>query len=154
VKSFEQNNVKGIRLGSDPFIVQDIIMEDQLAPDAFSDLQPSFIDNMEAYDENPDVTIQIEEKTNMQQSAPQCSVVREGLEETILGAAQTYGQGLNIFDYITYCDENAPNRESNPYYPFSCFTDWEVARWLSRLNIPMYAMDEFFKLKYVCIFMF
>lgn len=66
-------------------------------------------------------------------------------------AGKTYGKGQNLFESITFNHEYSAERERNPFYPFSCFEDWEVARWLSHLNIPMYAVDQFFKLKYASL---
>lgn len=69
--------------------------------------------------------------------------------EDFPNAGKTFGEGVNNYDYISLEHPQASERAQNPYYPFSCSTDWEVGCWLSRLNIPMYAMNEFFKLQYV-----
>jgi hypothetical protein len=155
VKSLEaQDNVEEDRDRLDHIILQDSNMSDCIPsyPDTLPDCHPTCNNDMQDMAEKSDTISQVDEKIDIEQAIPQHQPVKEGFEETFLGAAQTYGQGLDVFDYITHCDANAPDRESNSYYPFSCFTDWEVARWLSRLNVPMYAVDEFFKLKYVCAF--
>lgn len=158
-KSLQIPNLQeSIRLQSaDPLISQHDGTDNHLSsfPAISSESLPPFTDDVETFTGRSDGSALVPEITHSKDakhSYPRCPPSMEGFEETFLGAAQTHGQGFNIFDYITYCDENAENRESNPYYPFSCFVDWEMARWISRLNIPMYAMDEFFKLKYVCIF--
>ncbi len=69
--------------------------------------------------------------------------------EEFPGAGATYGQGFHLYSDISVNHTHAEQRQENPFCPFSCFTDWEVAHWLSQLNVPLYAIDEFFKLQYV-----
>ncbi len=66
------------------------------------------------------------------------------------GAAKTYGDGKDILSQIAEDDKFHEERKVNRYYPFSCETEWELASWLARLDVPMSAVDNFLKLKYVC----
>ncbi len=46
--------------------------------------------------EKSDAISQVKEKIDIEQVIPQHPPVKGGFEETLLGAAQTYGQGLDI----------------------------------------------------------
>jgi hypothetical protein len=55
----------------------------------------------------------------------------------------------NFYEKIHYGDQYANERKVNPFWPFSCFVEWEVARYLESLGISQEKKDEFFHLKYV-----
>lgn len=71
--------------------------------------------------------------------------------ETFLGAAQTYGTKPTLLEEIHQNDTYSEERKDNLFYPFSSEEDWEVAAWLSGLNVSMKLIDGFFKLKYVSL---
>ncbi len=65
------------------------------------------------------------------------------------GAAKTFGYGKDSLSQIAEDDEFSEKRKANRFYPFSCETEWELALWLTRLDAPMSAVDEFLKTKFV-----
>lgn len=67
-------------------------------------------------------------------------------------AASPFGDADTILDDIRKNDEFASDRQNNMYYPFASRLDWEVASWLSRLNVSMELTDEFFNLDFVSLF--
>lgn len=69
--------------------------------------------------------------------------------EHFQGAAKVLRTETNLFHNLLSEDEFYDCRQTNRYYPFSCETEWEVARWLSGLNVSVEKLDAFFKLKYV-----
>jgi hypothetical protein len=56
----------------------------------------------------------------------------------------------NFYEKIHYEDQNAEKRNANPFWPFSCFMEWQIAQFLENLGISQEKQDEFFNLKYVC----
>jgi hypothetical protein len=56
----------------------------------------------------------------------------------------------NFYEKIHHEDQFADKRKGNPFWPFSCFVEWEVANFLESLEISQEKKEEFFKLKYVC----
>ena len=66
-------------------------------------------------------------------------------------AAQTYGHGEHLFD--SYGGIAKGLWKSNIYYPFSCRSDWQVAKWLTDVRASVADTDRFFKLDYVRITM-
>ncbi len=65
------------------------------------------------------------------------------------GAAKTFGYGKDSLSQIAEDDEFSEKRKANRFYPFSCETEWELVLWLTRLDAPMSAVDEFLKTKFV-----
>ncbi len=97
VKSLEvQDNVEEDRL--DPIILQDSLMEDFITsyPATLLDCHPSCNNDVQDMAEKSDAISQVKEKIDIEQAIPQHPHVKEGFEETFLGAAQTYGQGLDV----------------------------------------------------------
>lgn len=82
-------------------------------------------------------------------SARSTGEAKHPVVELFPGAARVEGKGENLFEKIKESARREPEREGNAYYPFSCEMDWEVALWLSRLNVSQAKVDEFFRLKYV-----
>lgn len=70
------------------------------------------------------------------------------VEEQVRGG-RSYGPANTILDNIRINDTFAEERKHNLYYPFASNADWQVASWLSRLNVPLELLDEFFRLDYV-----
>jgi hypothetical protein len=62
-----------------------------------------------------------------------------------------YDLKMNFYEKIHYDDHHAEERKTNPFWPFSCFIEWEVAQYLESLGISQEKKDEFFHLKYVCL---
>lgn len=71
------------------------------------------------------------------------------LEEIFEGAGQTFGHTDNFYENIKAKDRFATERSENPFWPFSCFMDWEMGRYLESLPISQDLRDEFFRLQYV-----
>lgn len=67
------------------------------------------------------------------------------------GAAKISETGDTARQSKLSSDRFARRRKKNVFYPFSCFTEWEIAQWLSRAGITQQLMNEFFKLKYVSV---
>lgn len=70
-------------------------------------------------------------------------------ERRFPGASETFAKGSDILSSVAEADAFCEERKTNVYYPFSCKTEWEVARWLSGLNISLAQLEKFFKLDYV-----
>lgn len=70
-------------------------------------------------------------------------------EKRFPGAGKVFGKGSDILTSITESDEFRVQRKTNLYFPFSCKMEWEVAKWLSTLNVSISQADAFFKLEYV-----
>lgn len=78
-------------------------------------------------------------------------VARESLEEKYEGAGACYSEnGLTFLDVFD-ADEFAEYRKDNLFYPFASKEEWEVADFLLRSSLSMAAIDEFLKLRMVCI---
>jgi hypothetical protein len=56
----------------------------------------------------------------------------------------------NFYEKIHFEDQYAEERISNPFWPFSCLVEWEVAQFLESIGISQEKKDEFLQLKYVC----
>jgi hypothetical protein len=56
----------------------------------------------------------------------------------------------NFYEKIHYEDQHAEERKTNPFWPFSCFVEWQVAQYLEGLGISQEKKEEFFHLQYVC----
>jgi hypothetical protein len=56
----------------------------------------------------------------------------------------------NFYMKIQLEDQHAKERANNPFWPFSCFVEWEVVQFLENLGISQEKKDEFLCLKYVC----
>lgn len=65
------------------------------------------------------------------------------------GAAETLGEGRTAHENIKVRDRYSRTGKKNPFYPFSCFTQWEVAHWLNRAGLTQQTTNQFFKLRYV-----
>ncbi len=65
------------------------------------------------------------------------------------GAAKVVGKGKDVLTKIEDNDAYAIHRRSNPFYPFSCDTEWGLAEWLTESDLPVAQLDKFFKLQYV-----
>jgi hypothetical protein len=55
----------------------------------------------------------------------------------------------NFYEKIHHEDQYCEERKKNPFWPFACFVEWEVAQFLEGLGISQEKKDEFFRLKYV-----
>lgn len=66
-------------------------------------------------------------------------------------AGAAFGPSLTVLEDIRLNDKHAKERKNNIYYPFASKVDWEVGSWLSRLNVSMELVDEFFRLDFVRI---
>ena len=63
---------------------------------------------------------------------------------------KTFGKRKDIFEKIrTDSTEDGKTRHENVYHPFRDGMDYEMARHLSKLNIPMTEVDEWLKLEFV-----
>lgn len=69
--------------------------------------------------------------------------------EVYPGAGDVRYTGENSFEAVWKKDRYYEERQANSYYPFSCYMDFEVGKWLTDIGIPMLRIDQFFKLKYV-----
>ncbi len=65
------------------------------------------------------------------------------------GAGKDFGQGSDVLSTIVDSDKFKEERKVNPYYPFSCKTEWDVVKWLSSLNTSVKNIEQFLKLEYV-----
>lgn len=64
-------------------------------------------------------------------------------------APRIFGSTNPTYDRIRQKDGFSEHRRENPFYPFSCYDDWEMARWLSKAGLSQELTDEFFRLQYV-----
>ena len=64
------------------------------------------------------------------------------------GAGHVYGRG-NGYMGTFHEDTHAPERTSNPYYPFLSKGEWEIASFLSKSGLSMKHIDEFLSLSLV-----
>lgn len=67
------------------------------------------------------------------------------------GAAKIVEEGRTAHERITSEDKYSKEREQNWFYPFACFSEWEMAHWLSRAGLSQQLTNEFFKLRYVSL---
>ncbi len=74
---------------------------------------------------------------------------RDNFTKKHTAAGNPFGDGHTILDNIRKNDTFASERKENIYYPFASRLDWEVASWLSRLNVSMELTNEFFDLEFV-----
>jgi hypothetical protein len=56
----------------------------------------------------------------------------------------------NFYEKIHNEDQHSEERKSNPFWPFSCFVEWEVAQFLESIGISQEKKEQFFRLRYVC----
>lgn len=64
-------------------------------------------------------------------------------------AGAAFGPGLTVLEDIRLNNKFAKEQEGNIFYPFASEMDWEVGSWLSRLNVSMELVDEFFRLEFL-----
>ena len=64
-------------------------------------------------------------------------------------AAKVIGKGQTAHQKISADDSFSHRRKKNPFYPFSCFIEWEMAHWLCKAGLTQRLTNEFFKLAYV-----
>ena len=72
------------------------------------------------------------------------------LVEEYPGAGQTYGCGPTFLDKFD-SDGHSNYHQDLPFYPFSSREEWELVCFLLRSDLPMSALNKFFKLTLVCI---
>lgn len=82
------------------------------------------------------------------------SLVHDETVDRYDGAAQIFGKSEPTFTKLYSQDKYASYRQRNPFYPFSCLTEWEIAHWLARAGLSQDLMNDFFKLKYVCTILY
>lgn len=92
--------------------------------------------------------------TRVSDSRDKASPAEEHDEDLVIdkydGAAKIIGKARSTFSKMYSQDKYASHRQKNPFYPFSCFTEWEIAHWLAKAGLSQDSMNDFFKLKYVC----
>ena len=71
------------------------------------------------------------------------------VREEFIGAAKTYGRGSTIMDEFD-ADAHARNCETNIFYPFASWQDWELALFLLSSGMSMARIDQFLGLELVC----
>lgn len=57
-------------------------------------------------------------------------------------------KGVDLFESIEQ-GEDSSFRKDNPYHPFGNRGDYQLGSWLTRNNLPMKSVDEFFTLEWV-----
>ena len=72
-----------------------------------------------------------------------------GCRDVFDGAGKSYGRGENTFSQMWNADACCRMREKNPYYPFSCKMDFDVARWIMESALPTRKVGELLDLNYV-----
>lgn len=81
--------------------------------------------------------------------------ISEGqVEDMHPGISVVQGKGMHQFDRIRSKDKHQSQRKKNPFYPFSCFTEWEVANWIGRAGLTQAMIDEFLALRYVWLYLY
>jgi hypothetical protein len=70
------------------------------------------------------------------------------LVESYSLAGMTYGYGLDFFS-IFNSDAYADQRTQYPWYPFASKDEWELASWLSRSRLSMFAINSFLHMQVV-----
>ncbi|KAL5536493.1 hypothetical protein ACEPAF_315 [Sanghuangporus sanghuang] len=113
-----------------------------------NDLGWAYLNNSEAASNGNHPTPTSHQPANLE-SCGQAEVESRAAVDYFEGAGKVYGKGEDTFSRLWTSGECASYRRANPYYPFSCFTDFEVGKWLVELGISQSKIDEFFKLKYV-----
>lgn len=73
----------------------------------------------------------------------------DGITERFEGAGKKTGEGYDLLSALAAADRFKEQRRINPYYPFSCKTEWDVVKWLSSLSVSMNRIDEYLKSDYV-----
>ena len=72
-----------------------------------------------------------------------------GYHDVFVGAGKSYGRGENTFSRMWNADKHCQRREKISYYPFSCKTDFDVAKWIMESPLPTEKVDELLDLNYV-----
>jgi hypothetical protein len=63
-------------------------------------------------------------------------------------AAKIYGRGDTFMDEF-HQEKHSQDRLDNAFYPFASKEEWELASWLTRANLSIGLIDDFFSLQLV-----
>jgi hypothetical protein len=68
-------------------------------------------------------------------------------------AARVYGRGSTFMDEF-HQEKHSQDRLDNVFYPFASKEEWGLALWLTRANLSMRLIDNFFSLQLVRVYFY